>query len=147
MDEDRPPVPVGYRRFEIRLATHMSCATLNEWSNYIPDYVDARIGSRHEAFLADDSKRELVTGIGLTPWVVTTHRKMWRTNTRPFEMKDLDATTLVFVSIYGGHRWRKNGATKFWKTRPNEFRVPVKFGLYQYDYITQDNIKDYEIEL
>jgi hypothetical protein len=33
--------------------------------------------------------------------------------------------------------WRRNGTTKTWKTRPNEFRVPVKFGLYTYNSITQ----------
>lgn len=36
-------------------------------------------------------------------------------------------------------RWRRNGVTKTWKTRPNDFRVPVKRGLYEYGYITQDN--------
>lgn len=35
--------------------------------------------------------------------------------------------------------WRRNGATKVWKTRPNDFRVPVKFGLYGYDSITHLN--------
>lgn len=28
--------------------------------------------------------------------------------------------------------WRRNGATKTWKTRPEEYRVPVKHGLYAY---------------
>lgn len=35
--------------------------------------------------------------------------------------------------------WRRNGQTKVWKTRPDDFRVPVKFGLYNYDYITPEN--------
>jgi hypothetical protein len=35
--------------------------------------------------------------------------------------------------------YRRNGATKTWKTRPTEFRLPVKFGLYGYHAITQDN--------
>ena len=34
-------------------------------------------------------------------------------------------------------RWRKNGAVKLWKTRPDEFRVPVKHGLRDYAYITE----------
>ena len=33
--------------------------------------------------------------------------------------------------------WRRNGATKTWKTRPGEFRIPVKWGMRSYDYITQ----------
>lgn len=32
--------------------------------------------------------------------------------------------------------WRRNGKTQTWKTRPNEFRVPVKHGLYDYSQIT-----------
>ena len=36
-------------------------------------------------------------------------------------------------------KWRRNGATKVWKTRPDEFRVPVKFGLYAYAYIDHTN--------
>lgn len=34
---------------------------------------------------------------------------------------------------------RRNGRNKLWKTRPNDFRIPVKRGLYDYGYITQDN--------
>ena len=32
-------------------------------------------------------------------------------------------------------RARRNGATKAWKTRPNDFRIPIKHGLYDYGYI------------
>lgn len=35
-------------------------------------------------------------------------------------------------------RVRSNGACKTWKTRPNDFRLPVKHGLYSYGYIDQD---------
>jgi len=28
--------------------------------------------------------------------------------------------------------WRRNGATQTWKTRPDEYRVPVKYGLRAY---------------
>lgn len=33
-------------------------------------------------------------------------------------------------------RWRRNGKTQRWKTRPGEFRIPVKFGLRDYADIT-----------
>lgn len=36
-------------------------------------------------------------------------------------------------------RWRRNGKTKTWKTRPEDFEIPVKYGLYTYGTITQDN--------
>jgi hypothetical protein len=26
------------------------------------------------------------------------------------------------------YQWRRNGATQTWKTRPGEFRIPVKYG-------------------
>lgn len=35
---------------------------------------------------------------------------------------------------------RRNGVTKTWKTRPKEFKIPVKFGLYAYGYIDHDNL-------
>ena len=34
---------------------------------------------------------------------------------------------------------RVTGACKVWKTRPDEFRLPVKYGLYDSGYITQDD--------
>ena len=36
-------------------------------------------------------------------------------------------------------RWRVNGRVKLWKTRPDEFQVPIKHGMYDFDYITQLN--------
>jgi hypothetical protein len=36
-------------------------------------------------------------------------------------------------------RIRRNGQTKVWKTRPNDFRIPVKYGLYECFYITPEN--------
>ena len=35
--------------------------------------------------------------------------------------------------------WRANGKCQTWKTRPEDFKLPVKHGLYTYGYITQDN--------
>jgi hypothetical protein len=37
-------------------------------------------------------------------------------------------------------RWRVNGQPKLWKTRPGEVRVPLKHGLYAYDYLTHDDL-------
>ncbi len=42
-------------------------------------------------------------------------------------------------------RVRRNGKTQTWKTRPNEFRIPVKYGLYEYYNITQDNCHEWVI--
>lgn len=35
--------------------------------------------------------------------------------------------------------WRRNGATQTWKTRPDDFRIPVKWGLRDYFQITHLN--------
>ena len=36
-------------------------------------------------------------------------------------------------------RWRVNGKVKTWKTRPGEYQVPLKHGMYDYDYLIQLN--------
>ena len=41
-------------------------------------------------------------------------------------------------------RCRVNGRCKVWKTRPLEFRLPVKHGLYDCFYITQDNADEWQ---
>lgn len=41
------------------------------------------------------------------------------------------------------YRVRVNGKLKTWKTRPSEFKLPVKHGLYEYGYITEQNINDW----
>ena len=40
-------------------------------------------------------------------------------------------------------RCRVNGKCKTWKTRPNEFRLPVKYGLRDCFYITQNNCEEW----
>ncbi len=40
-------------------------------------------------------------------------------------------------------RCRVNGACKTWKTRPTEFRLPVKYGLKACFYITERNAADW----
>lgn len=45
----------------------------------------------------------------------------------------------LYAVMQNGRHWiaRRNGATKVWKTRPNEYRIPVKTGLSCYGYVTQ----------
>lgn len=40
-------------------------------------------------------------------------------------------------------RCRVNGVCKTWKTRPSEFRLPVKYGLRECFYITENNAADW----
>jgi len=37
-------------------------------------------------------------------------------------------------------RWRVNGKAKTWKRSPERVQVPVKHGLYSYDYITEHDL-------
>jgi len=36
-----------------------------------------------------------------------------------------------------GQRWKVNGQVKRWVKSPDRIRVPLKHGLYAYDYITE----------
>lgn len=41
---------------------------------------------------------------------------------------------------------RRTGATKFWKTRPNNFKIPVKYGMDEHGYIDQTNCVNWTID-
>lgn len=43
--------------------------------------------------------------------------------------------------------FKRNGANKLWKTRPTHFRIPVRHGLYEWDYVTHDDLADNLIHL
>lgn len=146
-NEDRPPVPEGFHRFEVRVACHIFYpGQVSAWSDHMPNYTDARIGSDLARFLGDFGAHEWKQeGQGGS---IITMQKMYRDGTRPFDFtKDLTGS-VTFVTKWGRPmRWRKNGKTKMWKTRPGEFRIPVKFGLYDHTYITHENVGSYEVEL
>lgn len=40
---------------------------------------------------------------------------------------------------------RQSGSIKTWKTRPNDFHMPVKYGLRESWYVDQDNAKDFHL--
>lgn len=40
-------------------------------------------------------------------------------------------------------RTRRNGATQTWKRSPEKFRIPVKYGLYEYYNITEQNCNEW----
>lgn len=37
-------------------------------------------------------------------------------------------------------RWKVNGKVKTWKTMPDRVQVPLKHGLYAYDYLTESDL-------
>ena len=53
-----------------------------------------------------------------------------------------DALELTFRDCLldnNGKRWRVNGKVEVWKLSPSRLRVPLKHGLYSYDYLSEDN--------
>ena len=42
-------------------------------------------------------------------------------------------------------RCRVSGKCQTWKTRPTEFKLPVKHGLYDSFYITEDNATEWSV--
>jgi hypothetical protein len=44
-----------------------------------------------------------------------------------------------FHCVLDGKSWRRNGKTKTWKRNATKFQIPVKHGLYDYGYITDEN--------
>lgn len=58
------------------------------------------------------------------------------TELRHKKLKNADGISAV--------RCRVNGQCKVWATRPNDFKLPVKYGLKDCFYITPDNAADWE---
>lgn len=61
------------------------------------------------------------------------------------QAKELKPGQIVYHAIYDNadgtpQRWRVNGKVKTWKRSPDRVQVPVKRGLKQYDYITEDDL-------
>jgi len=61
--------------------------------------------------------------------------------------------------VYGNHLYHKkwknadgspykvkvNGKPQTWKTRPNEIRIPIKRGLYEYGHITEHELNEWSL--
>jgi hypothetical protein len=64
-------------------------------------------------------------------------------NGRLVQNYDLQKTVLLEKPRY----WRASGKCQTWKTRPNEFKLPVKHGLYNNAHITHENAHLFEVDL
>lgn len=69
---------------------------------------------------------------------------------RDFHHSD-DCAQGVTIGPRGGiayprtEEWRRNGATQTWKTRPDEYRIPVKYGIRTYGALTQNDARAWHI--
>lgn len=43
-------------------------------------------------------------------------------------------------------KYRRNGSTKTWKTRPNEYSIPIKYSWSGYGYINDANSDNFHVE-
>ena len=64
-------------------------------------------------------------------------------NGRLVQNYDLQRT----VMLEKPNKWRASGKCQTWKTRPNEFKLPVKHGLYNNAYITHENAHLFEVDI
>ena len=53
--------------------------------------------------------------------------------------------SLKYKNGRGNLECRRNGKTKTWKRNPEKFQIPVKYGLYEYFYITNENAHEFSI--
>lgn len=67
----------------------------------------------------------------------THHRQIFTQVSLKKKLRGEDSSELI--------ECRVNGKCKTWKTRPNEFQLPVKYGLKECFYITQDNAGDWNL--
>lgn len=37
-------------------------------------------------------------------------------------------------------RWKVNGKVQTWKRDPNRVKIPLKYGLYRFDYLTENEL-------
>ena len=61
------------------------------------------------------------------------------------QAKNLKYGQIVYHSINKNadgtpQRWKVNGKIKTWKRNPNKIKIPVKHGLNNFDYITEDDL-------
>jgi len=68
--------------------------------------------------------------------MITLDQAMTSNNFEHCTLKNLDKTPV---------RCRRNGKTQTWKRQPERFKIPVKHGLYDFFYITNDNANQWNI--
>jgi len=66
------------------------------------------------------------------------------------EAKKLTIGTMLYAINYTNadgtpQRWKVNGKVKTWKRSPERVQVPLKRGLYEYGYITEDNLSEFSL--
>lgn len=62
------------------------------------------------------------------------------------EAKSLNYGDKIIRFIGGKDRtFKVNGMPKTWVRTPDRVRVPLKYGLYEYGYMTEEDCRDYQV--
>jgi len=61
------------------------------------------------------------------------------------EAKNLKHGQIIYHTIHKNsdgtaQRWKVNGKVQTWKKDLNRVKIPVKYGMYRYDYITENEL-------
>ena len=61
------------------------------------------------------------------------------------EAKNLKHGTILYHTIKKNsdgspQRWKVNGKVQTWKKDSNRVKIPLKYGLYRYDYLTENEL-------
>lgn len=48
----------------------------------------------------------------------------------------------ILIDTEKRNRWKVNGRVKLWKRDSNRIYIPLKFGLYTYDKLTEDDFEN-----
>ena len=66
------------------------------------------------------------------------------------QAKNLKRGTIVYTPRWKNadgtdQRWKVNGKVKTWKRNPERVQVPIKRGLYDYAYITENELSEFTL--
>ena len=61
------------------------------------------------------------------------------------QAKEQKPGTILFHTINKNsdgyaQRWKVNGKIQLWKRSPERVKIPLKYGLYRYDYLTENEL-------
>lgn len=110
-------------------ASQIVNALLEADESGIDDVNPEQFIAHHADALEREKEQDRASGV-VNPRTALTAHYFWHKTA-----KRSDGRTAIGV--------RRNGATKTWKTRPGEFRIPVKYGMYEYFYITDKNADEW----
>jgi hypothetical protein len=97
--------------------------------NIEPDFDAAQYVNHHTSELEREAEADRRSGVVNVRTAMTAHYFYHRTATYK------DGRTPIQV--------RRNGSTKRWVRQPEKFRIPVKYGMYEFFYITDENADEW----